>query len=116
MPVYPLLQGQAFEPEFIDAMASAFEDALRVLKLTNRDDPLNTIVAKRIIAVAQTGERDPRRIRVRALQSMRDDSGEPSDEERLNPRASAVDAGSPPRTCANRQFQSRCPLQRTGTG
>jgi hypothetical protein len=116
MPVYPLLQGQAFEPELIDAMARAFEDALRVLQLTNRDDPLNTIVAKRIIAVAQTGERDPQRIRERALQSLRDDSGELSNEERLNSPASGVDAGSPPRTCANRQFQSRCPLQRTGTG
>ena len=137
MPVYPLLQGQAFEPEFIDAMARAFEDALRVLQLTNRNDPLNTIVAKRIIEVAQTGERDPQRMRDRALQSLHRDSGahsgeslpsgldhasrmlptcELSNEEFANPRAPAVDAGSPPRTCANRQFQSLSRLQRTGTG
>jgi hypothetical protein len=137
MPVYPLLQGQAFEPELIDAMARAFEDALRVLQLTNRNDPLNTIVAKRIIEVAQTGERDPQRIREQVLHSLHDNSGarseeslpsaidhagrmfptcELSNEELRNTGVPAVDAGSPPRTCANQQFPGLSRFQRTGTG
>jgi hypothetical protein len=70
MPIYPLLYGQAFGPELIDAMALALEDTLRVLRLTDRDDPLVNLVAKRIIRIAQTGEHDPGRMRERVLQSL----------------------------------------------
>jgi CRP-like cAMP-binding protein len=69
-PIYPLFQKQAFGPELIAAMGAALDDTLRGLKLSNRDDPLTTIVAKKIIEIAQTGERDPQRIRERVLQSM----------------------------------------------
>jgi hypothetical protein len=71
MPIYPLHQGQAFEPELIDAMAMALEDTLRVLQVSDRKDPLNTLIAKRIIRIAQTGEHDPGRIRERVLQSIK---------------------------------------------
>ena len=70
MPTYPLLQGQAFDPELIDAMATALEDTLRVLHVTDRKDPLNELIAKRIIRIAQTGVHDPQRIRERVLQSI----------------------------------------------
>jgi hypothetical protein len=69
-PIYPLFQKQAFGPELIAALGAAFEDTLRDLKLSDRDDPLTTRVAKKIIEIAQTGERDPQRIRERVLQSM----------------------------------------------
>jgi hypothetical protein len=69
VPIYRLLQEQAFGPEVLDAMATAFEDILRVLRLTDRNDPLATLIAKRIIEVAQMGERNPNRIRQRVLQS-----------------------------------------------
>jgi len=36
-----------------------YEDALRALKLNDRDDPITQLVAKRIIEAAQTGLRDP---------------------------------------------------------
>jgi CRP-like cAMP-binding protein len=58
-PIYPLLQTQAFEPELIAVMAAVFEDILRVLKLNDRDDPLTTIIARKIIEIVRTGERDP---------------------------------------------------------
>jgi len=45
----------------------AYEDALRVLGLANRTDPITEIVAKKIIEIVQTGERDPLRIRARAI-------------------------------------------------
>jgi CRP-like cAMP-binding protein len=44
-----------------------FEDALATLGLINCNDPATTIVAKRIIAVASQGERDPVRLREAAL-------------------------------------------------
>jgi hypothetical protein len=40
----------------------AFEDALRELKLLDRTDPATHLVAKRIIELAQNGERDPVRL------------------------------------------------------
>ena len=45
----------------------AYEGALRVLGLADRTDPITEIIAKKIIEVAQTGERDPLRIQARAI-------------------------------------------------
>ena len=59
MAIYRLLQKSAFGPEDIALLATAYEDALRALKLNDRDDPITQLVAKRIIEAAQTGLRDP---------------------------------------------------------
>ena len=59
MAIYRLLQKSAFGPEDIELLATAYEDALRALKLNDRDDPITQLVAKRIIEAAQTGLRDP---------------------------------------------------------
>jgi len=47
------------------------EDALRELQLNDREDPVTLTVAKRIIELANQGERDPVRLRDRALESLR---------------------------------------------
>jgi hypothetical protein len=70
MPIYPLMQSRVFEPELINTLATVFEDILRDLKLTDRTDPLTTIVANKVIEAAQMGETNPQRIRERALRSM----------------------------------------------
>ena len=62
MAIYRLLQNRAFGPKEIDLMVSAFEQALAIFALKRRDDPVTERVAKIIIKVAQTGERDPARI------------------------------------------------------
>ena len=62
MAIYRLLQNRAFGPEEIDLMVNAFEQALVVLALKNRDDPATELVAKNIIKVAERGERSPARI------------------------------------------------------
>jgi hypothetical protein len=67
MAIYRLLQNAAFEPAAIQVMTAAYEDACRVLRLADRTDPLTELVAKKIIEIAQTGERDPIRLRQRAL-------------------------------------------------
>ena len=67
MAIYRLLQKSAFGPEEIERMTTAYEDALRVLGLTDRSDPLTEILAKKIIEIAQTGERDPARICANAV-------------------------------------------------
>ena len=68
MPISRHLQGLILDPEAIKAITVAYENAYRDLKLIDRDDPLTELVAKEVIAVAQTGERDPVRITQMVLQ------------------------------------------------
>jgi hypothetical protein len=59
MPIRLLLEhDHLFEPEEIDSLIRAFENTLRVLGLTNREDPLTVAVAKLIIQLAKGDERD----------------------------------------------------------
>ena len=64
MPLTPHLQeeGVVFDPDMIELMTRAYLDACRALKLSERDDPVTRLVAKRIIDAAKDGERDPRRL------------------------------------------------------
>ena len=51
-----------FDQSAIHAMAAAFEACCRSLRLEDRADPITEIVARKVIEVAGTGERDPLRI------------------------------------------------------
>jgi len=51
-------------------MAKACEGALVALRLTDRQDPITEIVAKKIVEIAETGERDPARLRDRAVEEL----------------------------------------------
>ena len=68
--IYRIFKERAFEPEAVICMARAYESALLALRLTDRQDPLTEIVAKKIIEIAETGERDPDRLRDRALEKI----------------------------------------------
>jgi hypothetical protein len=70
MSIHRLLENSAFGPEQIGYITTAYEDALRVLGLADRSDSLTEIVAKKVIEIAQTGEREPLRIRVRAIEAL----------------------------------------------
>jgi hypothetical protein len=67
MPIAPFLDGHHFDTETIRVMGLAFEMARAALRLDNRNDPLNKIVAEKIIELAQDGERDPNRLCDRTL-------------------------------------------------
>jgi hypothetical protein len=68
MPIRFFLEpDHAFSPNEVKILVNAFEDTLRALNLTNREDPLTTRVAKVIIGLAKDGERDPARLRNRIL-------------------------------------------------
>jgi hypothetical protein len=69
MAIYRLFKNRAFGPDDIKVLTAAYEDALRTLR-TNRSDPTTEIVAKKIIELAQRGERDPVRLRERAIRSL----------------------------------------------
>ena len=70
MPLTPYLQGAAFDSQTIATMTEAFEEVLRRLGLRDRNDPVTEIIARRIIACAQQGERDPARLCELALSSL----------------------------------------------
>jgi hypothetical protein len=60
MPIRLLLEhDHSFGPDEITNIVSAFEDALRSLQLTNREDPVTPMVAKIIFEAAKNGELDP---------------------------------------------------------
>ena len=71
MPIRQLLKdNQYFGPEDIKLLSSVFEEALRELRLVDRTDPATQLVAKRIIDLAQQGERDPIRLREGAVKGI----------------------------------------------
>ncbi len=67
MALYRLLQNSAFGPDEINRMTMAYDDVLRLLGFVDRNDAITEIVAKKVIEIAQTGERDPLRIRARTI-------------------------------------------------
>ena len=58
--------------EDLKAMTSAFEASLVALRLADRTDPAVLLVAKRVIALAKTGDRDPIRLRDEVVKSFSD--------------------------------------------
>ena len=70
MAIRRLAQEASFSPEDIARMVSAYEAALQLLRLTDRNDPVTVMVAKKIIEVTRSGESDPPRICVRALKEL----------------------------------------------
>ena len=69
--IYRVLQKSAFGPDDIERLAMAYERALRVLKLNDRNDPITEIVARRIIEAAQTSLRDPDSLCATAIKDLR---------------------------------------------
>ena len=59
MPIRPELGNLTFEPTDIEAMNLALETACVMLRLSEREESLRQIVARKIIECAATGERDP---------------------------------------------------------
>ena len=59
MPIHRLIQNLSFNQDDIDRLSAAYEEALRALHISDRDDPINQIIAQRIIEGARTGVRDP---------------------------------------------------------
>ena len=58
MPITPFLSNQAFDPDTLHSMSTAFEKACSRLGLAIRHDPATELVAKTIIKLAQQGVRD----------------------------------------------------------
>jgi len=51
-------------------MVAAYEGAVTDLELIDRNDPLTELIARSIVNVTATGERDPETIKKRALNAL----------------------------------------------
>jgi hypothetical protein len=61
------IHNESFAPEDVAALVTAYEDVLRTLGLTDRNDPVTVLVAKTIIEVAKSGDRNPQRLHLEAV-------------------------------------------------
>lgn len=71
MPIYRLLKTTTFEPETVEQLASVFDMVCRELGLAERNDPLRDTVARKVIEIAEAGEQDTERLRIRTLDAIR---------------------------------------------
>jgi hypothetical protein len=62
MPIRLHLDGEKFDSETIRVMGLAFEMALVALRLADRHDLANEVLARKIMDLAKAGERDPERL------------------------------------------------------
>jgi hypothetical protein len=74
MPLTPYLEGAVFDPKAIEAMSAAFNAVCDSLQLINRDDPLTQIIARKVVELAGTGERDPESLRDMVLLALKESS------------------------------------------
>ena len=71
MAIYKLIASGSYGPDDINAMTAAYESALVEIGSVDRNDPLTEMLAKSILTVTATGERDPEKIKERALRALR---------------------------------------------
>ena len=71
-PIIPFLRSQAFDPETVEAMGKALVDTCASLGLSNRNDAM-TIVAEKIIELAQRGIKNPTALRFAVMKDFRSD-------------------------------------------
>lgn len=71
MPISPFLRNQAFDPETIEVMSSAFAEACASLGLADRSDRMTELIARQIIEAAQRGIRNQTALYLSAMQEFK---------------------------------------------
>jgi hypothetical protein len=71
VPITPFLKGQAFDPELVEAMGTAFVSTCDALGLTDRTDAITTLVAEKIVELAQRGLRNPTAMHLMAINEIK---------------------------------------------
>jgi hypothetical protein len=70
MAIRRLIAAGSYGPDEIRAMTDAYDIALIVLRLNDKDDPITELLAKSIAAVVATGERKPGEIATKAIDAL----------------------------------------------
>jgi len=66
-PITPFLQGQAFDPKTVQAMANALVMTCEAVGLSDRDDAMTQLVAEKIIELAKRGLKNPTALHLAAI-------------------------------------------------
>jgi hypothetical protein len=70
MAIQRQLAEAAFGPADVRVMTSAYEAALKLLKLNDKQDPITELIASKIIEIYRQGENDPPQLCARALKEL----------------------------------------------
>jgi hypothetical protein len=70
MAIRRLIATGSYGPDEIRAMTDAYDIALIVLRLSDKDDPVTELLAKSIAAIVATGERKPGTIATTAIDAL----------------------------------------------
>jgi hypothetical protein len=70
MTIYPVLQDTSFGPEELSTLGTAYERTLAALGLTDRQDPMTELVARKLLAIHQNGVCDPVRLSKLAVDAL----------------------------------------------
>ena len=70
MAIRRLIAAGSYTPDEIRSMTEAFDIALIVLRLRDKDDPITELLARSIAAIVATGERMPGAIVDRAIEEL----------------------------------------------
>ena len=70
MAIHKLIGNGSFGPYEIEVMQAAYEAALVDVGVTNPDDPITDLIAKAIVNVIASGERNPKQVMERALNAL----------------------------------------------
>lgn len=70
MAIYKLIANGSFGPEEIKVMTDAYEGILTDLGISNRQDPITELIAKSILNVTATGERNVLLVKERAINAL----------------------------------------------
>ncbi len=71
MPIRRYLQGQAFDPDTVRVMGTAFEKVCQQLGIVDNHDAVTKIVARAVIDMAQRGFRDEDSLTTAVMQEFR---------------------------------------------
>ncbi len=70
MAIYRLMQSSSFGPEELSKLGAAYERTLEALGLTDRNDPMTELVARKLLAIHETGVSDPVGLSKRVVQEL----------------------------------------------
>jgi hypothetical protein len=70
MAIYRQLRNHAMGPKEVGRIAAAYEQALRILCVKDRDGPLTEMIAQKIIKIAQARIKDAAQISALAIKEL----------------------------------------------
>jgi hypothetical protein len=75
MPIQRLLQDLQLEAEDVTRLVTAYEETLRALRLVDRIDPIADLVARKVIEIGLSGNRDAAEISDLAVKQLENPQG-----------------------------------------